>query len=121
VPRGWAKYGPVKTQARIDVPKGRGTVQSGRVPIAGVAWSPGRGIAKVELSIDAGPWLEAALADDVATSSWRQWRHVWDAPIGRHTIAVRATDRSGEIQTAAKAPPRPDGASGHHQVTVRVV
>jgi hypothetical protein len=35
-----------------------------------------------------------------------------DVGSGRHTLAVRATDRSGYTQTAARADVVPDGATG---------
>ncbi len=44
VPRGWAKEGPIKTESRIDVPRGGASVAAGRVAVAGVAWAPTRGI-----------------------------------------------------------------------------
>ena len=47
VPLGWSKEGPILTQSRIDTP--RGPIAAGQVPIAGVAWAPDRGIAKVEV------------------------------------------------------------------------
>ncbi|HSL27297.1 MAG TPA: molybdopterin-dependent oxidoreductase, partial [Acidimicrobiia bacterium] len=46
VPRGWAKEAPVKTQSRIDTPRGR--VGIGERYIAGVAWAPNRGVSRVE-------------------------------------------------------------------------
>jgi hypothetical protein len=30
--------------------------------VAGVAWAPAKGIAKVEVSVDNGPWRKATLA-----------------------------------------------------------
>jgi hypothetical protein len=39
---------------------------------------------------------------------------------GDHTIEVRATDGTGEVQTASVSPPAPDGARGHHTIRVRV-
>lgn len=119
IPRGWAREGPVKTQSRIDVPRG-GTVPAGRVPVAGVAWAPGRGISRVEVRVDDGPWVPARLADSLGVDAWRQWVHAWDATPGEHTISVRATDGTGAVQTARTAPPAPDGATGHHTVRVRV-
>lgn len=119
IPRGWAREGPIKTQSRIDVPR-RTTVPAGRQPVAGVAWAPGRGIDRVEVRIDDGPWAPARLADALGVAAWRQWVYDWDATPGEHSIAVRATDGTGEVQTARAAPPFPDGASGHHTIRVRV-
>ncbi len=39
---------------------------------------------------------------------------------GRHTIQVRATDKTGTTQTADVAPPDPDGATGYHTRSVKV-
>jgi DMSO/TMAO reductase YedYZ molybdopterin-dependent catalytic subunit len=118
VPRGWSKEGPVKTQSRIDVP--RGSVAVGHVAVAGVAWAPHRGISRVEVQVDDGPWNEAELADALHEDSWRQWRWVWSAPPGDHVLRVRATDGDGEVQTGESARPAPSGATGWHSAVVRV-
>jgi DMSO/TMAO reductase YedYZ molybdopterin-dependent catalytic subunit len=119
VPRGWSRLGPVKTQSRIDVPRG-GSVPAGRQKIAGVAWAQHRGIERVEVRIDDGEWQEARLAADVSDDAWRQWVLDWDAPVGKHTIEVRATDKTGDTQTEERTPVAPDGATGHHTVKVKV-
>ncbi|MGY1723456.1 molybdopterin-dependent oxidoreductase [Blastococcus sp. SYSU DS0533] len=120
IPRGWAKEGPIKTQARIDVPRSGSTVPAARRPIAGVAWAPTRGIERVEVRIDDGPWQEAELAESLDVDCWRQWYLPWDAAPGRHVITARATDGLGEVQTDERAPVAPDGASGHPVVEVLV-
>jgi DMSO/TMAO reductase YedYZ molybdopterin-dependent catalytic subunit len=119
-PRGWSKLGPVKSQSRIDVPRDNQTVPAGRRSIAGVAWAPIDGVARVEVSIDDGSWQEAILAEALSVDIWRQWRHDWDATPGRHRIAVRTIDGRGEVQTAQQRSPRPGAASGHHSVDVSV-
>jgi hypothetical protein len=120
VPRGWSRDAPIKTESRIDVPRRDDAVQVGRTPIAGIAWAQHRGIAKVEVRIDDGPWAEAKLGTDVTVDAWRQWLYEWDATAGEHTIQVRATDNTGETQTEEVARPDPDGATGWHTRTVRV-
>lgn len=120
VPRGWAKRAPIKTQSRIDVPRPRSRVAAGRVPVAGVAWAPTRGIAAVEVRVDDGPWRAARLGPAVGDDSWRQWVLAWDATAGPHRLQVRATDGTGRTQTEQPAPPRPDGATGYHTVAVGV-
>jgi DMSO/TMAO reductase YedYZ molybdopterin-dependent catalytic subunit len=120
IPRGWAREGPIKTQARIDVP-GRGAiVRAGRRPVAGVAWAPTRGIEGVEVRIDDGPWQQAELAESLDVDCWRQWYLPWDAAPGRHVIAARATDGAGEVQTDESTPVAPDGASGYPVIEVDV-
>ncbi|TYP88581.1 molybdopterin-dependent oxidoreductase [Blastococcus xanthinilyticus] len=120
IPRGWAKEGPIKTQSRIDVPGPRATVAAGRTPIAGVAWAPTRGIERVEVRIDDGPWQEAELAAPYDVDVWRQWMLPWEATPGRHVIAARATDGAGEVQTDQRTPVAPDGASGYPIIEVVV-
>ena len=115
---GWSKLGPIKTESRIDVPSG--DVRAGRVPVAGVAWAQHRGIAKVEVQVDDGPWHAARLGDVVSRDTWRQWVWVWDATPGDHVLTVRATDATGQTQTSAYADPAPNGATGWHQRQLRV-
>jgi len=118
--RGWATDAPIKTAARIDVPKGFATIKAGPAIAAGVAWAQHRGIGKVEVRVDDGPWQPAQLARDGTLDTWRQWTFRWNATPGSHKLTVRATDGTGELQTGQKAPPRPDGASGLHNTVVTV-
>jgi DMSO/TMAO reductase YedYZ molybdopterin-dependent catalytic subunit len=120
VERGWDEQAPIKTQSRIDTPRGLARVPAGPTAIAGVAWAQLRGITKVEVRVDDGPWVEATLADELNVVTWRQWSYAWDATPGRHSITVRATDGSGAIQTDARSEPFPNGATGHHQIVVIV-
>ncbi|BBH66080.1 putative oxidoreductase [Actinoplanes sp. OR16] len=120
VPRGWSAQAPIKTQSRIDTPRGGSSRRAGPITIAGVAWAQHRGIAKVEVQVDDGPWEEASLAPAVSADTWRQWSHPWQATAGRHSLRVRATDSDGVTQIANAAPPAPDGATGWHQVEVTV-
>ncbi|HJT94137.1 MAG TPA: molybdopterin-dependent oxidoreductase [Mycobacterium sp.] len=121
IPRGWAKEAPIKTASRIDVPRKGARLVSGRVPIAGVAWAPNRGIASVQVRVDDGSWIEAQLGDVASDDTWVQWLYEWDATPGDHKVAVRAVDKHGDVQTSNETPPRPDGATGYHtrSVTVR--
>ena len=117
-PLGWSALGPIKTASRIDVPRKR-SFAAGQVVVAGVAWDQHTGIAKVEVGVD-GSWHEAELAEVTGPDTWRQWRFGWDAVPGRHQLAVRATNATGEVQTESAAPPAPDGATGWHTITVDV-
>jgi DMSO/TMAO reductase YedYZ molybdopterin-dependent catalytic subunit len=120
IPRGWAKKAPILTQSRIDVPRYGTFIPPGRTAVAGVAWAPDRGVSRVELSIDGGPWLPAALSVPISDATWVQWRLDWEATAGRHQLEVRATDGEGVVQTADRTPPIPDGARGHHSIFVQV-
>ncbi|MFI0719352.1 molybdopterin-dependent oxidoreductase [Streptomyces sp. NPDC021224] len=120
VRRGWARRAPVKTQSRIDTPRPFATPAAGRVPVAGVAWAQHRGIERVEVRVDGGPWRTATLAAEDTVDTWRQWQWEWDAPPGTHTLEVRATDRTGATQTSRRTGTVPDGATGRHSVVVTV-
>ncbi len=120
VKRKWARQAPVKTQSRIDTPKPFARPRAGSVMVAGVAWAQHRGIDKVEVRVDDGPWQEARLAAEDSRDTWRQWSFDWRATEGGHTLTVRATDRTGEVQTDKRTGTVPDGASGRHSVVVTV-
>jgi Oxidoreductase molybdopterin binding domain/Mo-co oxidoreductase dimerisation domain len=120
IPRGWSRLAPIKTASRIDVPKGFQTVPVGPTAIAGVAWAQHIGIDKVEVSVDDGEWQTTTLATDGGSDTWRQWKLTWDASEGDHTIAVRATDRAGNLQPLGPKALAPDGPEGWHTVRVRV-
>jgi DMSO/TMAO reductase YedYZ molybdopterin-dependent catalytic subunit len=120
IPRGWAKEAPILTQSRIDVPRGGARLEAGTVAVAGVAWAPDRGISGVEVRIDDGPWQPARLSQPLSDAAWVQWSLAWEAVPGDHRITVRAIDGTGTPQTDAVTPPAPDGARGHHSVSVTV-
>ena len=119
IPRGWAKEAPIKIASRIDVPSG-GQVAAGIQPVAGVAWYPMSGVAHVEVSVDGRPWQACELSKTVGGEAWVQWLFRWAAEPGRHSIAVRATGNDGTVQPSVPVGPAPDGAEGHHLVSVTV-
>ena len=111
----------MKTMSRIDVPRSGERVAAGPAVIAGVAWSPNRGVRAVEVSIDDGPWRPCELGEAIGPETWLQWRTDWDATPGRHVLQVRAVDGEGALQPLGPAAPRPDGAEGWHRRSVEVV
>lgn len=119
--RGYAAEAPIKTSSRIDVPRSFAKVKAGRTPVAGVAWSQDRGVQGVEVRVDGGDWNEADLAAEDNLNTWRQWVWQWDAEPGSHTLEVRATDKSGYVQTSDRAPIAPDGSTGWDSVNVTVI
>ena len=118
--RGWAKNVAIKTQSRIDVPGPYALVRAGTVLVAGLAWAPTRGISRVEVQVDEGPWEDAELASALGPETWRQWRWQWAATPGSHVLSVRATDGSGHLQDSGDQPPFPSGATGYDSVAVAV-
>jgi DMSO/TMAO reductase YedYZ molybdopterin-dependent catalytic subunit len=120
VQRGWAERGPIKTMSRIDTPSPSRQLRAGEIPIAGVAWAQDVGIDRVDVGIDAGPWLAAELATEDTIDTWRQWVYRWEAESGEHRLRVRAVDRTGTPQTPVRTDPFPDGATGYHEIAVVV-
>ncbi|ANN16179.1 molybdopterin-binding protein [Amycolatopsis orientalis] len=115
--RGWGEQAPIKTQSRIDSPKGFETVSAGKVRISGVAWAQHTGIDRVEVRIGTGNWVSATLSREVGVNTWRMWWAEFDLPAGSHQAVVRAVDKSGYTQTDARAGTVPDGATGWHTIT----
>jgi DMSO/TMAO reductase YedYZ molybdopterin-dependent catalytic subunit len=115
--RGWSEKGPVKLASRIDVPGDGDHVSAGRVGVGGVAWQQHVGIKAVEVQLDGGAWQPATLARAGLKDTWVQWSAALDIPPGNHAIRVRATNDLGEVQTAVRAAPAPNGASGWDAVS----
>ncbi|MDI3417790.1 molybdopterin-dependent oxidoreductase [Streptomyces luteolus] len=120
VKRDWAREAPIKTQSRIDTPRPFARLKPGQVVVAGIAWAQHKGIERVEVRVDDGPWEEADLAAEGPLDTWRQWSWRWPATRGGHTLQVRATDRTGYTQTDRRTGTVPDGATGRHSVVVDV-
>ncbi|MEW2545822.1 molybdopterin-dependent oxidoreductase [Streptomyces sp. NPDC047002] len=120
VRRTWSREAPIKTESRIDTPRPFAGPKAGIVPVAGVAWAQHKGISRVEVRVDGGPWHEARLAAEAGHDTWRQWVWPWQATSGSHTLEVRATDRTGYTQTDRRVGTVPNGATGWHSVVVAV-
>ncbi|MDG6915264.1 MAG: sulfite oxidase [Nitrososphaerota archaeon] len=132
--RGWINEAQYETGSSIVTPGGAqigqrfgispaSTVPLGLVPIAGIAFAGDRGIEKVEVSTDGGStWVQASLKDPLSGNTWVLWTADWNPPsTGNYSIAVRATDGTGVVQTATIAAPFPGGATGYDIVDVGVV
>ena len=120
VPRGWSKRGPMKTQSRIDVPRRGARLKAGEaISVAGIAWAPTRGISRVETKIGDEAWTPCRLGQALGDESWVQWHREWTPPTsGSYEIQVRATDGTGTTQGSLNIPSKPNGAEGHHTITV---
>jgi hypothetical protein len=114
VERGWSNEAIPPTTSVIDaVDTDAYDPQTGLVPVGGIAYAGARGISKVELQVDDGPWEPAELRTPALSPlTWIQWRYLWKSQIGQHTFRVRAYDGTGLLQAAEPAPPAPDGATG---------
>lgn len=110
--RGWSDRAEIKTGSRIDVPSD-GAEPSRSEKLGGIAWAGDRGISSVEVSWDGGKtWKQATMKRELSPVAWRLWSSELDGLDGKKKVLVRATDGRGEVQTAQRAKPHPDGASG---------
>lgn len=120
--RGWTNDGPDKTTAIIATPAPDAVVPA-PATIGGVAFAGDRGILRVEVSTDDGAtWNDAVLKTPLDPNrTWVLWTFPFNPSAGgAYRIRARATDGTGAVQTAASAPPFPDGASGYDAITLYV-
>ncbi len=119
-PRGYSERAPIKMSSRIDTPRLDKPVAAGPTIIAGVAWAQTVGIDRVEVQLDDGAWQPATLSTPINRDTWVQWYLEWDATPGTHYVAVRATDRNGDLQVEERAPIAPDGSTGWQRKLLQV-
>lgn len=121
VQRGWDKVAQMKSTAVIDIVSVDMTIihadSRKLVPIGGIAHAGARGISKVEVQLDEGPWQAATLRTPLSETTWVMWRYDWPFQAGKHTFTVRCFDGKGTPQITTPSPPEPSGASGLHSKT----
>jgi hypothetical protein len=117
VERNWDEVAQVKTTSVIDtVATNAVSDEEGqkRVPVGGIAFSGARGISKVEVRVDGGPWQEAKLRSPLSETTWVIWRYEWPFEAGDHTFEVRCAEGDGTPQIEEERSNRPSGATGLH-------
>jgi DMSO/TMAO reductase YedYZ molybdopterin-dependent catalytic subunit len=122
VVRGWNKEAVMEATSVIDVvAMDMDIIQADQrkmiVPIGGIAHTGARGVSKVELQVDNGPWQPALLRTPLSHLTWVIWRYEWPFQHGNHTFTVRCWDGQGVPQIVAQAPPEPNGATGLYSKT----
>jgi DMSO/TMAO reductase YedYZ molybdopterin-dependent catalytic subunit/uncharacterized membrane protein YagU involved in acid resistance len=124
--RGYTSTATINTLAFIIVPADGTQVSlsqnNGSVLLGGYAFAGDRGISKVELSFDQGQtWQMATLKPAISNLTWTLWAFNWIPPrTGSYNVYARATDGTGQVQTAAQAPPYPNGATGYAMISLNV-
>jgi DMSO/TMAO reductase YedYZ molybdopterin-dependent catalytic subunit len=88
-----------RVRALVTDPGEGEELPAGELTVRGAAWSGVAPIARVEVSINEGPWVEARLIGDRHRHSWQWWelRTSLDQP-GRNSVRARATDLAGRTQ-----------------------
>jgi DMSO/TMAO reductase YedYZ molybdopterin-dependent catalytic subunit len=119
VRRGWDETARMKATSVIDtVSVDMMLAQADRdtlIPVGGIAHAGARGVSRVEVRTDGGPWREARLRTPLSETTWVVWRYDWPFQKGEHTLAVRCFDGRGDPQIVEASPPHPSGASGLHR------
>lgn len=120
VRRGWSATARVQHTSVVDtVAATESFVRDGvtYIPLGGIAYAGDRGIRTVEVSVDGGNWLPAALKEPLGDNTWVLWRFDWPFAEGAHSFEVRCMDGDGARQRTDVTPQRPDGATGLHRVS----
>jgi DMSO/TMAO reductase YedYZ molybdopterin-dependent catalytic subunit len=131
--KGWANNAQYNTHSYIVIPgnapirknfRNLGSVNivvGEQIPIAGVAFAGDRGVARIQVSTDDGAtWKDARIKSPLSPYSWVIWTTELDITNKtNYRIIVRATDKTGKIQTGEVREPFPSGATGYHTVDVQ--
>jgi DMSO/TMAO reductase YedYZ molybdopterin-dependent catalytic subunit len=97
---------------------------SGRTTtVGGIAFAGTRGISKVQVSLDNGlTWKDASIKEPLSPYSWVMWAAELNIPseqVKEYKLTVRATDKTGNVQTSAIREPFPDGSTGYHMINIQ--
>ncbi len=124
VVRGWDKVARMKATSVIDTVAVRAACKNAQgktlIPVGGIAHAGVRGISRVELKVDNGPWRQAELRTPLSHTTWVIWRYDWAYAPGEHTFIVRCYDGNGAPQIETPEPPPPSGASGYFSETKNI-
>jgi hypothetical protein len=91
------------------------------VRVGGVAWAQHIGIEAVEVAVDGGEWQPAEISHPPTNDTWVQWAATVNLKEGDHVLKVRATDKTGLVQTGVERDVLPDGSTGWHTIEVSAV
>ena len=88
-----------RVRSLITEPEADSEIERGELALRGVAWSGAAPIARVDVSINGGPWMETRLVGESKRHSWQWWEYLLrvDEP-GTMEIQTRATDTAGRTQ-----------------------
>lgn len=123
VERNWDKDAKVKTTSVIDTVAVNAIYKNGdqeMIPIGGIAFAGARGISKVEVRADNGPWQEAKLRSPLSETTWVIWRYDWPLIKGKHIFEVRCAEKDGTPQIEEYHSNRPSGATGLHRYEITI-
>ena len=118
VERGWDEVARVMATSVIDTVAVDDVYERDGakfVPVGGIAFAGARGVSKVEVRVDGGPWQEAQLRAPLSETTWVVWRFDWPFEAGGHELLVRCAEGDGTPQIEKSRGNRPSGATGIHR------
>lgn len=105
---GYTKEPVVHTMSAIDrVARGEGKLRVGGVSFAGL-----RGINRVQIRANAGPWQDVQLEAPLSRYTWTRWKGELLIPQTPSVIEARALDGTGAWQSDQETPLFPNGVQG---------
>ena len=123
VGRSWDPVARVEATSVIDTVAVQAAYESNgqqMIPIGGIAFAGARGISRVEVRVDGGPWRQARLRAPLSETTWVLWRYDWPFSSGSHEFEVRCTEADGTPQIEDGRGSHPSGATGIHNKTARL-
>jgi hypothetical protein len=121
VERGWDEVARVEATSVIDAVAHDAIYESNGqqlVPVGGIAFAGARGVSKVEVRVDGGPWTEAVLRAPLSETTWVLWRYDWPFEPGFHRFQVRCAEGDGTPQIETNRGNHPRGATGIHNKVI---
>ena len=89
----------LNVRALIVAPGSGMKLPQGDTAIRGVAWSGAASIAKVDVSLNDGPWQEARMVGEPRRGGWQWWELLTSLDqVGPLVVRARATDLAGRAQ-----------------------
>lgn len=130
--KGWANNAKYNTHSAIVIPGNSAVRKRFRnlaasdiatgtmIPFGGMAFAGDRGILKVEVSTNGGiTWKDTQLKEPLSRYTWVLWAtELGLANKDNYKIVVRATDKTGRVQTAEIKDPFPNGATGYYILSI---
>lgn len=123
VKRGWDAVARIQPTSAVDIVSKDDVYEvdgQSFVPVGGIAFAGTRGISKVEVRIDQGPWQLADLRAPLSDSTWTVWRYDWPFEAGLHEFEVRCVTGDGAPQEEDNRDVHPSGATGIHSIKRRL-
>jgi DMSO/TMAO reductase YedYZ molybdopterin-dependent catalytic subunit len=123
VERGWDEVAQMKATSVIDTVAVDNIIENGDqrlVPVGGIAFAGARGISRVQLRDNGGPWQDAQLRAPLSETTWVIWRFDWPFQPGNHNFEVRCVDGDGNPQIEEESDSHPSGATGIHNKKARM-